>query len=100
MDDNTKVLVLYDGVHDACYVTKSEMFTSAFKLIERLRAPHAKLYQFRSIYFDDLDTWEEEVAWYTVNNIDVPQPFDEARFKFLNAFELLWNCGKEVYSEC
>ena len=97
MDENTQVLVLYDGVHEACYVTKSEMYTSAHQLIARLREPHMKLYEFRSIFYDDLESWEAEVAWYTVNDVHVPKPFDERRPKFLKAFDLLWEQAEEVY---
>lgn len=99
MDENiVEVLVLYDGKHPACYVTKFEFFGSSMEMIGKLREPHSRIYQFRSICLEDLDEWEEEGAWYEVNTAFVPQPFDPRRFEFIDAFDLLWKRGREVFS--
>lgn len=91
-----QVLMLDDCKHEPCFVTKNEHFSSYMELIKKLREPHGRLYEFRSVCFDDLDEWEEEIAWYHANIAHIPHPLDPGYNRFSEAFDLLWRIGMEV----
>ena len=99
MDEKiVEVLILYDRKHYASFITKFDFFNSPMEMIGKLRDPHMRIYQFRSIDIEDLDSVDEENAWYEVNTAHIPQPFDARRKAFVDAFNFLWEHGKEVFN--
>lgn len=91
-----QVLMLDDCKHEPCFITKDEYFGSYMELIRKLREPHGRLYEFRSVCLDDLCEWEEEIAWHHANIAHIPHPLDSRYNRFSEAFDLLWRIGMEV----
>lgn len=92
-----QVLILHDGNHDPCYVTKHEAYVGNMEMIKKLREPHCRFYDFKFIFYDDLETWEDDRAWYKVNTAFVPNPFDPEYNAFIEAFDYLWERGMAAW---
>lgn len=97
MGETVRVLVLEDYGKDPHFISQTEYFRDAMEVIRKLREPHNRFYEFRSVCFEHIEKWEDELAWYEVNTTRVPNSFDLNRGKFLQAFDLLWERGIEVF---
>lgn len=89
-DIYVQVLRLDDGIHEPCFLTKTAMYPTALEFIYELRDPHSRIYQIRSISYDDLEEWEAEIAWYAVRIPYVPHPMDASYIEFIKNFDILW----------
>lgn len=95
--ESERVLMLYDRKYNVSFITQFESFNSHMELIKKLRDPHARVYEFRCIYLEDLDEIADENAFDVINTANVPHPFDFGRKIFVESFNLLWPKGKEVF---
>ena len=91
-----QVLRLDDDLHEPCYLTKTAMYPNAIEFIRKLREPHGRIYKIRNVMYEDINEWEEEIAWYAVKMPHVPGPMDASYNEFIKNFEILWSIGKEL----
>lgn len=95
--NKVQVLMLDDCKHEPYFVTRNEYFSNPIEMIKKLREPHGRIYEFRSVCLDDLEKWEMGYAWCTVSTSHIPRhPFDPNYNNFCQAFDLLWQAGSEV----
>lgn len=92
-----RVLLLHDYKFNKLYVTRYGAYVGDKEMIGKLRDPHCRVYHFREVFYEDLETYQEEMAWFAVNTTHIPWPFDPERNKFMEYFDLLWERGKEMY---
>ena len=91
-----KILVLFDCKHPPVFISKTEYIGGVSNVIDKLRKPHGRCYDFRTIYFDDLETEEEESAWAILNTANVPNTFDISYPQHEKAFNYFWEKGGEL----
>ena len=93
----TQVLILDDYRDPIRYATKTHLYANAMELLKKMGEPHSRFYAFRKIILDELETWEENLAWHIIaNTVDVPHPYDSNYNTFNKYFNLLWERGEPV----